>query len=481
MHRSTKPTRIASRWRKTNHISSIYPSPENTRLYRAVDPADPEIVELAESIRERGVLEPLVITADNFIVSGHRRHAAARIAGLDVVPCRRVNVCRAADPDGFLRLLAEHNRQRIKTRAEALREELIEINPDDAHEALTSYRRAQAAVDMAPLGIQGKKRRAKISAAKRPFLDAAMAAINERRAFWPLSDRQVHYALLNCPPLIHAGKPKSRYANNARSYKALTDILTRARIDGLIPFAAIADETRPVVLWPVHQDSRGFIRYEMTQFLRGYWRDLLQSQPSHIELLGEKNTVASILREVAADYCIPLTTGRGYCSLPPRYEMAQRFRRSGKDRLILLVVSDFDPEGEDIAHSMARSLRDDFGIDAIHPIKVALTAEQVRARNLPPNTDAKKDSSRYRKFVRQHGESVYELEALPPAELQQIVREAIEGVIDRAAYAAEIEAEKADAAFLEGVRRTVHGTLADMDLGGDDEGDSDTDDEEADF
>ena len=61
--------------------------------------------------------------------------------------------------------------------------------------------------------------------------------------------------------------------------------------------------------------------------------------------------------------------------------MAVRFKRSGKEKLILLVLSDFDPEGEDIGRSFAQSMRDDFGITNIVPIKLALTAEQVRVRD----------------------------------------------------------------------------------------------------
>ena len=48
------------------------------------------VTELAASIRSIGVLEPLLVTpaADGFaVVAGHRRLAAARKAGLDVVPC----------------------------------------------------------------------------------------------------------------------------------------------------------------------------------------------------------------------------------------------------------------------------------------------------------------------------------------------------------------------------------------------------------
>src|SRR6516162_3976150 len=77
--------RDLSRYRKSSHgripgrdielvpLSSIRPSSLNDKLYRPVDPDDPDIIALAASIKELGVLEPLVITADNIICSGHRR------------------------------------------------------------------------------------------------------------------------------------------------------------------------------------------------------------------------------------------------------------------------------------------------------------------------------------------------------------------------------------------------------------------------
>lgn len=120
---------------------------------------------------------------------------------------------------------------------------------------------------------------------------------------------------------------------------------------------------------------------------------------------------------------------------------------------MVLFVSDFDPEGEDIAHSFARSMRDDFGIEGIVPIKAALTAEQVKAFQLPPQMKAKEGSSRRRGFVGEHGENVFELEALAPEQLQGIVRTAIEGVLDLDAFGSEQDAERNDAARLEALRR----------------------------
>lgn len=42
--------------------------------------------EMAESIRAQGILQPLLVTPDNVVIAGHRRLAAAKLAGLTQVP-----------------------------------------------------------------------------------------------------------------------------------------------------------------------------------------------------------------------------------------------------------------------------------------------------------------------------------------------------------------------------------------------------------
>ncbi len=274
----------------------------------------------------------------------------------------------------------------------------------------------------------------------------------------------VHYALLNDPPLIHASKPQSAYANNKESYKAAIDLIARARLRGLISWHAIDDETRTIIVWNRHPSIATFLRHELDSFLKGYYRDLQQSQPNHVEIVGEKNTIASIIRPVAMQYGIPYTIGRGYSSLPPRQKMAERYRKSGKEKLIVPMLGDFDPEGNDICHAFARSMRDDFGIANIVPIKVALTREQVDSMNLPPMMKAKESSSRHDKFVERNGDDVFELEAVPPAELQRLLRKDIDRVLDMKAFNAEIDAEKRDAAHLDAVRRRVQQLLQGFDF-----------------
>ena len=439
-------------------VDSIQPSPENEQLYRPVE-SDPELDNLVESIREHGVQEPLLVTTDRFVLSGHRRLAAARRAGLRTVPCRfaaipRINGNGHLHPE-FMTLLREANRQRVKTFAETVREAVIDADPDAAYQALVDHREEAARVELDTIPLRGRSRRAEISAAKLPFLNAIQSILEAQRKFWPLSDRRIHYALLNDPPLIHASKPGSTYRNENRSYKALCELLTRARLDGSIPMTAIADSTRPQTNWSVYQSPGPYLDESLATFANGYWRDLMQSQPNHVEIVGEKNTIESIIRPVAARYCIPYTIGRGFCSLRPRFDIAERFEASGKDRLILLILSDFDPDGEEIAHSFARSLRDDFDVGNVEAVKVALTADQVNDMDLPAGGKAKKGSTNYRRFSERYGDEVWELEAIDPETLQTILTEAVDAVIDAEAFNQELDQEPRDAAELAGVRAIV--------------------------
>lgn len=437
-------------------LDEIWPAPENDKLYRPVLSDDPEIVSLAKSILRNGLREPIVITEDNYILSGHRRHAACRLAMLKTVPVRVEAIRRDDDIEQFTYLLREYNRQRDKTHAEKLREELVSINPTIAYRKLIEKREELADVDVERIQLGKCRVRSTISQGKQDFRDAIRDIVDRYRKHWPLTDRRIHYYLLNDPPLKNStGKHRARYANDKASYFNLTDMLTRMRLNGDIPFRAIADETRPMKVWKCFQDSRQFLREELNEFGQNYRRDLQQSQPNHIEVLAEKNTVLPTVAKVAARYCIPVTSGRGHASLDPRERMHRRYRRSGKEQLIVIVASDFDPAGECIAESFCRSMRDDFGVEAIVPIKAALTYEQTQTLDLPVDGLTPKKTDKQRKaFEDRYGkdQKCFELEAIEPEVLADILRESIDSVLDLDAFNKELEAEADDAAFVQTVR-----------------------------
>ncbi len=429
-------------------ISSLSPAPENEQVYRRISDEDSEIQELARSIEDRGILEPLVITEDRYILSGHRRLAAAELAYLGKVPCRIIAITH--DDPRFVRLLREHNRQRVKGVDEILHESLIDIDDEALRvyhaRALERRIRGDDSFGQSQIDAGESRKRFSISKAKQPFADAIKHVIGDRHEYWPLSVRAVHYALLNERPLRNTKTQTSLYSNDKQSYQDLSNILTRLRLNYEVPWRAISDDTRPVVPWREWTNTSEFIREQVSEFLNDYSRDCQQSQPAYIEVLAEKLTIKPVIHPVCGKFGVPYMIGRGFSSIDARYKLAQRFRRSGKDHIILLILSDHDPDGEEIAANFVKSLRDDFGIweGSIHATKVALTAEQVMKYHLPHTMEAKKSSTRYKKFAEQFGDHAYEMEALAPADLQKILRDSIESAMDIDLYNAEVAAAEKD-------------------------------------
>lgn len=125
------------------------------------------------------------------------------------------------------------------------------------------------------------------------FLDSVKHIIQENKPYWPLTDRRVHYLLLNNPPLRHDKKPGSKYLNDKGSYKALTSLLLRARLTGGIPWQAIEDSTRPIQLGGGFSTFEDFVLQQTERFLTGYSRNLMQGQTQHLEIMLEKKCVAN--------------------------------------------------------------------------------------------------------------------------------------------------------------------------------------------
>jgi ParB-like nuclease domain len=88
-------------------LFEIMPCKENDTIYGAQSIDDPDIRDLIKSIRAHGVLEPIHISLDNYIISGHRRIFCAIQAGVYTVPVLRRPISYGDDRDAFLKLLIE--------------------------------------------------------------------------------------------------------------------------------------------------------------------------------------------------------------------------------------------------------------------------------------------------------------------------------------------------------------------------------------
>jgi DNA modification methylase len=64
---------------------TLHPYPRNARIH-----SKKQIKQIADSIRQFGFTNPLLIDKDNMILAGHGRLAAAELLGLDTLPCVRL-------------------------------------------------------------------------------------------------------------------------------------------------------------------------------------------------------------------------------------------------------------------------------------------------------------------------------------------------------------------------------------------------------
>jgi hypothetical protein len=468
-------------------VKSLKPSPENARLYKPKHIDDPEIVALAESIAKNGC-DPLTTTRDGYIVAGHCRQLALLRNGQEFVRCRVLPKRRREYSDSeYVTLLREYNTQRHKTVAEQVREEVIDCDKDRADDHLWDLATQSVCrpedQGLAELVLGPPKRRPAISEDKAEHVRLILKIVDELQEFWPLSSRGVHYPLLDYDFIRGYYQPKRKdddfgrgprtlyYANDDDSYYATCDLIVRLRLDGTIPWKAFDDPTRPLEDFPAFDDVRQFIRQEDERLYCGFWRKVLKTQPNYICVVCEKNTIYPQVLRVTRKYHVPTLSGRGFCSIDPWHDLYERYRASGKRRLIVVTVTDWDPEGLLIPLIGGRTLRDDFfakdGVDPalLSVFRAAVTREQVDKYKLPEQKFAKESSKNRDWFLRQTGgdPAVWEADALGPHRLMRELEKVLAKVIDPDLFDREVEIEREELAFLEGRRGKIREFLRSLD------------------
>ena len=430
-------------------IGSIKPSPENNDIYGEIE-HDDDMDNLIGSIRENGLEQPLLITQDNYVLSGHRRLYALEYLGYTEVPVTYSPVCRENNPE-YHRHLAAYNPQRTKTVASVLKEILLRDNDaESTYDAIEERREASMRVDADFMKVDGSKNITPISGRRQEFLEAVQQVIDDLEDYHPLSIRQIHYRLLNNPPLKQTPKRSKfkdnpehyRYKNDDSSYNSLVDLLGPARYNGQISMSCIDDPTRPQMLYGGDYSVQSFVREELDNFLVGFNRDRQDGQPRHIEVFAEKNTLYQMMNRACSEYYVPFTIGRGFCSIPVWRDIARRFRDSGKERMTLIIISDYDPAGLELADDAIKSLK--LLNVPVDGHRIAVNREQIDELGLAEDFNpAKPESTNLKAFIeRTGGKRTWEVEALPPDYIVDQVKAAIEANMDMEIYEGVCEEEE---------------------------------------
>lgn len=217
--------------------------------------------------------------------------------------------------------------------------------------------------------------------------------------------------------------------NTENTYKATTKLIAHARYAGLVDWDAIEDRGRPPIVPSEWRSIDNLVDAALAGFRRPRWH----GQPTYCELWVEKQALAGVLEPLADRFHVPLIVNKGYSSASAMKESAERIIRNAghctNGDVRVFYLGDHDPSGED----MVRDVRDrlqEFGVMGLAVIKLALTKDQIEEYDPPPNP-AKLTDSRAAKYIEEHGEHSWELDALPPDVLEQLVTDAIEEVIDQ--------------------------------------------------
>jgi len=195
--------------------------------------------------------------------------------------------------------------------------------------------------------------------------------------------------------------------NSFREYKKLQQLISDARLAGLIDWDSIVDRTRNLQSFP-HWDSPADIIWQSSH---SYREDKWATQKNHVEVWVEKDALIGVVERACELYQTPFFSCRGYTSQSEVWGAAQRLAELDKPATIL-HLGDHDPSGVD----MSRDIQDRmelFNADNVKVKRVALTMAQIRKLNPPPNP-AKITDSRAAGYIKQYGQQSWELDALDP-------------------------------------------------------------------
>jgi hypothetical protein len=238
-------------------------------------------------------------------------------------------------------------------------------------------------------------------------------------------------------------------ANKQSEYKRLGCVVNDARLAGLIDWDAIEDRGRN--LQTIHHwTSPADI---IDSCVRSYRIDLWEGQPYRPEVWVEKDALAGVLQPTCDRLRIDLFPCRGYVSQSEMWD-AGRNRLRGYVKQgqtpVILHLGDHDPSGIDMTRDISYRLKMFVG-KSVEVRRLALNMDQIEEYNPPPNP-AKSTDARFRGYQQLFGTESWELDALLPEVLDELITTEVDSLREDGLYAEREHQEEVQKASLSRVR-----------------------------
>lgn len=269
--------------------------------------------------------------------------------------------------------------------------------------------------------------------ATRALLRDSLAVLREYAQLgYAITLRQLYYQLVS----------RDLLPNTMKSYKRLISLMTNAREGGWVDWNAIVDRGRNPVKPADWSGAREILTGAAHQFRLNRW----EGQNFYVEVWCEKDALSSVIEPVTARYHIRFMANRGYSSATAMYDGAKRMLAAANRGQwpVVIYLGDHDPSGIDMTRDVQERLElmtPEMAPVSVDVIRLALNYDQVEQYR-PPANPAKLTDSRIVEYLRQYGRESWELDALDPQTLDQLIATQIEQFLDREQYERMIEREE---------------------------------------
>lgn len=242
---------------------------------------------------------------------------------------------------------------------------------------------------------------------------------------YDLTVRQLYYQLVS----------RDVIENSNKSYSRICGLVNDARLAGMMDWDRIVDRGRNTV----RRRTFNSPHHAIERVSNGFSIDRWYFQPVRVEVMCEKQALEGVLSEECIKWGVPFTSNKGYPSQSLLYEKGRAFNEimvNERQNIEIIYFGDHDPSGIDMDRDVEKRIRMFADADTVEDMhnkmisfrRVALTMDQIKKYKPPPNP-AKISDSRAMSYIRRYGRSSWELDALSPRVLADLLSDEIEMII----------------------------------------------------
>jgi len=180
-----------------------------------------------------------------------------------------------------------------------------------------------------------------------------------------------------------------------------------------------------------------------------YKLDVWQGQNFRPEVWVEKKALVGVIGRICNELRVDFFACKGYNSQSEQWRAGQRFANyiNRGQRPIVFHLGDHDPSGLDMTRDNRERLEIFVGVPTMVQ-RLALNMSQIEELKPPPKP-AKITDSRAVGYIEEHGESSWELDALDPQYINDLIRSALIQIREDDKYVEMLAQEESDKLFFD--------------------------------